>query len=69
MSTKGGELDSAPTTSPTPTAASAGEARDDDVEEGDDAGDNGLEDGTDAVHNGHEAGADGLQDGLDLWGD
>lgn len=52
--------------SPTPAAASAGKARDDDVEEGDDPGDDGLEDGADAINNGHEAGTDGLKDGLAL---
>ncbi|KAL9024655.1 MAG: hypothetical protein Q9196_006354 [Gyalolechia fulgens] len=51
-----------------PTAAATGEARNDDVEDGDEAINNGGEDLTDAVHNSHEACADGLKDGLDLQG-
>lgn len=50
-----------------PTAAATGEARNDDVEDGDDAVDDGGEDLTDAVNNSHEASADGLEDGFDLW--
>lgn len=52
----------------TPSALAAGEAGDDDVEDGDDAGDDGLQHGADAVDDGHEAGADGLEDGFDLVG-
>jgi hypothetical protein len=42
--------------------ATAGQAGDDDVEDGDDAGDDGVEDGADPVDDGHEAGAYGLED-------
>lgn len=50
----------------TTSTAAAGQAGDDDVEEGNDAGDDGLQDGSDAIHDGHEASADGLQDGPEL---
>lgn len=56
------------TMSPASAAASAGQAADDDVEEGDDAADDGLEDGADAVDDGHEDGADRSEDGFDLCG-
>ena len=52
--------------SPPATAASTGEAGDDDVEEGDDAVDDGHEDGADAVNDGHEAVADCAEDGFEL---
>lgn len=48
-------------------AAAAGEARDDDVEEGDNGVDDGLEAGGNGVDNGHDAVADCAEDGLDLW--
>jgi len=50
----------------TASAAAAGQARDDDVEERNDACDDGLQDRTDTVNDGHKASADGLQDGPDL---
>lgn len=49
------------------TTATAGEARDDDVEEGGNGADNGLQDGGNAVNDGHQAGADGLAEGFDLF--
>lgn len=52
--------------SPTATAASAGEARNDDIEETDDGTDDGLEDGSDTVNDGHETCSDGLEDALNL---
>lgn len=61
-------LDCTSPSAPTTSAASAGEAGDDDVEERNDAGDNGLQDRADAVDNGHQTGANGLEDGLDLEG-
>lgn len=48
------------------TSATAGEAGDDDVEDGDDAVDDGVEDGANSVDDGHEAGADGSEDALNL---
>lgn len=51
-----------------PAATAAGQARDDDVEEGDDAVDDGGEDGADAVDYGHQHGADGLAETAQLWG-
>lgn len=59
-------LDSA---SPMPTSptTTAGQAGDDDIEEGYNAGDDGLEDRADAVNDGHEASPDGAENGLDLW--
>ena len=66
MCRRQGRLDRAPAASRTAPATAAGQARDDDVEQGDDAGDDGLQDGADAVDDGHQAGADGLEDGLDL---
>ena len=57
-----GGVHSAPAT----TGAVAGEAADDDVEDGDDAVDNGLEDAGNAVDDGHDGSADGLEDRLDL---
>lgn len=48
-------------------AAAARQARDDDVEEGDDGVDNGRAGGADGVHDGHEAVADGAEDTLNLF--
>ena len=48
------------------TTSTAGKARDDDVEDGDDSVDNSLEDGTDAVDDSHQGSADGLEHRLDL---
>jgi hypothetical protein len=48
---------------------SAGEARDDDIENGDDAGDDGFQDGTNTVDNGHQAAADGAKDGFNARDD
>lgn len=45
--------------SPMSSCSAAGEAGDDDVEEGDDAVDNGRQDGTNAVDDGHQHRADG----------
>ncbi|KAM9882151.1 hypothetical protein VDGL01_03675 [Verticillium dahliae] len=67
LSGRWGALDSAPGAAAAPaTAAAAGEARDDDVEEGDDAADDGVEDVADAGDDGCEAVSDGAEDGLDL---
>ena len=55
-----------PRTMTSTPAAAAGEARDDDVEDGDNGSNNGLQDGPDAVDDGHEACADGLEDGFNL---
>lgn len=50
-----------------PTARlAAGQARDDDVEESNDAVDDGHDDGTDSVHDCHEDIADSAEDGFDL---
>jgi len=54
-----------PTTRP-PSAASAGEAGNNDVEHGGDAVDDGTEDLSYAVDDGHEAVSDGAEDSLDL---
>lgn len=51
------------------TAAStstAGKARDDDVEDGDDSVDDGLENGTDSVDDSHQGSADGAEHRGDL---
>lgn len=53
-------------TSPPTAEALAGEAGDDDVEEGDDAVDDGHYYGTDGMDNGHDAVADGAEEGLHL---
>lgn len=54
-------------TCPAPTSSTAaGEARDDDVEDGNNSVDNGLEDGSDSVDNGHEGSTNGAEDGRDL---
>ena len=47
--------------------AAAGQAADDDVEEGNDAVDDGHADAADAVDNRHDDVADGLADALQLW--
>ncbi|KAL8810363.1 MAG: hypothetical protein Q9223_002496 [Gallowayella weberi] len=64
-----GRLDVAdPTSSPSPSsAATTGEARDDDVEEGDNAVDDGFQNVADSVDDSHDAGADGLEDRFDLY--
>ena len=57
-----------PAASASPTAAAtAGQAGDDNIKEGDDTVNDGGQDGPDAVDDGHEAGAYGLEDGFDLW--
>ena len=43
-------------------SATASEARDDDVKDGDDSSDDGLQDRSNTVDNGHEASANGLED-------
>jgi hypothetical protein len=48
------------------SSAAAGQARDDDAEEGDDGVDDGLQSGGNGVNNGHDAVADRAEDGLDL---
>lgn len=50
----------------TRTTPAAGQAADDDVEEGDNAVDDGSAGGADGVDNGHEHIADGAEDGFDL---
>lgn len=68
----GARLDSASVRSPrlhapaTRAAAATGQARDDDVEEGDDGVDDGLEACGNGVDNRHDAVADCPEDGLDL---
>lgn len=57
-----------PAASSSSASAVAGEAADDDVEDGHDAVEDGFEDVADAINDGHDAGADGLEDGLDLVG-
>jgi hypothetical protein len=52
---------------PARASTSAGQAADDDVEEGNNGIDNGLEDSGNGVNNGHDAVADGPEDGLDLY--
>ena len=47
-------------------AASAGQAGDDDAEQGDDGVDDGLQSGGNGVNDGHDAVADRAEDGLDL---
>ena len=49
------------------STAAAGEAGDDDVEEGHDAVDDGLEDTSDTVNDRHEDGSDGLEETLNLF--
>jgi hypothetical protein len=44
----------------------AGEAWDEDIEHGDNAGNDGCQNGSNAVDNGHEAATDGAEDGFDL---
>jgi hypothetical protein len=50
----------------TAATVTAGEAGDDDVDEGDDAVDDGGQHGPDAIDNGHQAVADGAEDGFEL---
>lgn len=52
--------------SSTRATAAAGEAADNDVEEGDDGVDDGFETRGDGINNRHDAVADGPEDGLDL---
>lgn len=47
--------------------ALAGEAADDDIEDGDDAVHDGHDDGTDGVDDSHDTAADGLEHTLDLF--
>lgn len=49
-----------------PPSATACEARDNDVEDGDDSRDDGLQDRSNTVDDGHKAGANGLKDGFNL---
>lgn len=56
---------SSPTT-PAPRASLAGQAADDDVEDGDDAVQDGTEDGADGVDDAHQASADSVEDAGDL---
>lgn len=49
------------------TASSAGQTRDDDVEQADDGTDYGLEDCANAVYYGHQAGTDGAEYSFNLW--
>lgn len=48
------------------STSTAGEARDDDVEDCDDSVDDGLEDGTDSVNDGHQGSANGAEHRGDL---
>jgi hypothetical protein len=48
------------------TTSTAGKARDDDVEDGDDSVDDGLEDGTNSVDDSHQGSADGAKHRGDL---
>ena len=50
----------------TAATATAGEAGDDDIEEGDDAVDDGGQHGPDAVDDGHQTVADSAEDGFEL---
>ena len=50
----------------TASTATAGEAGDDDIEEGDDAVDDGGQHSPDAVDDGHQAVADSAEDGFEL---
>jgi hypothetical protein len=50
----------------TAATAAAGEARDDDVEDANNAVDDSGQHGADAVDDGHQAVADGAEDGLEL---
>lgn len=50
----------------TPTTEPAGQAGNENIEDGDDAADDGVEDGTDGINNGHEASTDGAEDTRDL---
>jgi hypothetical protein len=48
------------------STSTAGEARDDDVEDGDDSVDDSLENGTDSVDDSHQGSADGAEHRGDL---
>jgi hypothetical protein len=48
-------------------AVTASQARDEHVDDGDDATDDGVADGADRVDDAHEACADGVEDALDLF--
>ena len=50
----------------TATTATAGEARDDDIEEADDAVDDGGQHSPDAVDDGHQTVSDSTEDGFEL---
>ncbi len=52
---------------PSATRSSAGQTRDDDVEDGNDAVDDGVEHGSDGVDDGHEACSDGVADVAELF--
>lgn len=58
-----------PHAAPATAHAVAGQAADDDVEDGDDTVDDGLDNAGNAVDDGHESRADGLEDRLDLLGE
>jgi hypothetical protein len=60
-------MTSASSMSTSSTTASAGEARDDDIEETGDRSDDGLENARDAVDDSHEAGTYGAENGLNLY--
>ncbi len=51
------------------SATAAGEARDENVEEGSDGTDYALEDGSNTIDDGHEAGTDGSEKAFNLTGD
>ena len=60
-----------PASCPMPTTmatATAGQAADDDVEEGDDSVEDGLEDGGDGVDDAGETAANCCEERFDLWG-
>jgi hypothetical protein len=48
-------------------AATASEARDNDIEESGNSSHNRLQDGGNAINDGHEAGADGVAERFDLF--
>jgi hypothetical protein len=50
----------------TTATVAAGDAGDDDVEDGDDAVDDGSQHGANAIDNSHQAVADGAEDGFEL---
>ncbi|TGO85709.1 hypothetical protein BPOR_0372g00130 [Botrytis porri] len=55
-------------TSSLTAAASACQAGDEDIEEGDNGIDDTGENGSDSVDDGHETGTDGAEHACDLWG-